>query len=131
MGHTPNYASARLVSRGTKRTCAEADCGERFYDLNKAPMVCPYCGAAFVPLAEVPLKSRARSGAHHYRLEAPPPVADKADAEEVHREDVDFVETVSVDDADENSVPDGLLDSDDDGDEAPKADRKAVISDDN
>lgn len=27
---------------GEKRTCLQ--CGERFYDLQKDPMVCPYCG---------------------------------------------------------------------------------------
>lgn len=31
--------------RGTKRTCQS--CGERFYDLNRDPVVCPLCHAAF------------------------------------------------------------------------------------
>lgn len=32
-------------ARGTKRTCQS--CGERFYDLNRDPVVCPLCHAAF------------------------------------------------------------------------------------
>ncbi len=28
---------------GTKRTCES--CGERYYDLNRRPAVCPHCGA--------------------------------------------------------------------------------------
>jgi hypothetical protein len=33
--------------RGLKRTCQDDDCGVRFYDLNKATIACPVCGAAF------------------------------------------------------------------------------------
>ncbi len=39
---------------GLKRTCQS--CGVRFYDLGRAPIVCPKCGAAFD--AEVTQKSR-------------------------------------------------------------------------
>ena len=39
---------------GTKRHCQS--CGENYYDLNKSPIVCPHCKAAFDP--EVLLKSR-------------------------------------------------------------------------
>ena len=34
-------------ARGTKRTCQNDDCGERFYDLNKDPMTCPICGSVY------------------------------------------------------------------------------------
>lgn len=33
--------------RGLKRTCQDEACGVRFYDLNKATIACPVCGAAF------------------------------------------------------------------------------------
>jgi uncharacterized protein (TIGR02300 family) len=34
---------------GTKRQCQS--CGAKFYDLNKDPILCPKCGAAFVAVA--------------------------------------------------------------------------------
>ncbi|MCP8940573.1 TIGR02300 family protein [Alsobacter sp. SYSU M60028] len=34
---------------GTKRHCQS--CGAKFYDLNKDPIICPKCGAAFVAAA--------------------------------------------------------------------------------
>lgn len=37
---------ATKQARGTKRTCQS--CSGRFYDLDKAPITCPLCGAAYV-----------------------------------------------------------------------------------
>jgi uncharacterized protein (TIGR02300 family) len=34
-------------ARGTKRTCQNSDCGSRFYDLNRDPIVCPICEARY------------------------------------------------------------------------------------
>lgn len=39
-------------ARGLKRTCQNAECNSRFYDLGRAQIVCPACGAAFHPPAE-------------------------------------------------------------------------------
>jgi uncharacterized protein (TIGR02300 family) len=36
---------ATKLARGTKRTCQS--CEERFYDLEKAPILCPHCGAKY------------------------------------------------------------------------------------
>ena len=33
-------------ARGTKRTCQS--CDERFYDLDRNPIICPHCGSAYV-----------------------------------------------------------------------------------
>jgi uncharacterized protein (TIGR02300 family) len=33
--------------RGTKRTCQNGECGARFYDLNRSPVVCPICGTKY------------------------------------------------------------------------------------
>lgn len=41
-------------SRGTKRTCQSAECGSRFYDLNRNPIVCPICGSVY-EIASSPL----------------------------------------------------------------------------
>jgi uncharacterized protein (TIGR02300 family) len=35
-------------ARGTKRSCQNPECGSRFYDLNRDPIACPLCGAAYV-----------------------------------------------------------------------------------
>lgn len=34
-------------ARGTKRTCQSSECGARFYDLNRDPIVCPICGTIY------------------------------------------------------------------------------------
>jgi hypothetical protein len=31
------------AERGTKRTCQNPECGSRFYDLSRDPIVCPIC----------------------------------------------------------------------------------------
>lgn len=38
---------ATKQARGTKRTCQSEDCGSRFYDLNRNPIVCPICGSIY------------------------------------------------------------------------------------
>jgi uncharacterized protein (TIGR02300 family) len=35
-------------ARGTKRTCQNSECGSRFYDLNRDPIICPVCRSAYV-----------------------------------------------------------------------------------
>lgn len=35
-------------ARGTKRTCQNPDCGERFYDLGRDPIICPICQSNYV-----------------------------------------------------------------------------------
>lgn len=39
---------ATKAARGTKRTCQNQDCGARFYDLNRDPIVCPMCETPYV-----------------------------------------------------------------------------------
>ncbi|MGC2079007.1 MAG: TIGR02300 family protein [Xanthobacteraceae bacterium] len=69
---------------GTKRLCAS--CGAKFYDLNKDPIRCPKCGAAYeVVVATRPVRSQA----------APrPQVPEEAPAPEPQE-----VETVSLEEA--------------------------------
>jgi uncharacterized protein (TIGR02300 family) len=35
------------AERGTKRTCQNAQCGARFYDLNRDPATCPICQTVY------------------------------------------------------------------------------------
>jgi uncharacterized protein (TIGR02300 family) len=39
---------ATKQDRGTKRTCQSSECGSHFYDLDRTPIACPICGAAYV-----------------------------------------------------------------------------------
>jgi uncharacterized protein (TIGR02300 family) len=41
------------AERGTKRTCRNPECGARFYDLNRDPILCPMCQTVF-ELAPLP-----------------------------------------------------------------------------
>ena len=38
---------AKKADRGTKRTCQNASCGARFYDLARDPITCPVCGTVY------------------------------------------------------------------------------------
>jgi uncharacterized protein (TIGR02300 family) len=67
---------------GSKRHCQS--CGAKFYDLNKDPIICPRCGAAFMAAA-VAGRSRAE------------PVAARAVEEEEIEPEVAGPEMVSLD----------------------------------
>ncbi len=74
---------------GTKRLCA--NCGAKFYDLNKDPIHCPKCDAVYVV---APVVSRARP-------EQAPTVAPRAaPVEEVAAAEPQEIETVSLEEAD-------------------------------
>jgi uncharacterized protein (TIGR02300 family) len=73
---------------GTKRLCG--NCGAKFYDLSKTPIVCPKCETVFV-VAPVTSRSRPEPPA---AARAPVPVPEEvvpetADAEFVSLEDAD------------------------------------------
>lgn len=77
---------AAIRKRGTKQTCDSDDCGRRFYDLNKTPMACPYCGSADIAplIVAVDITTYVPRGkAKPYRFErvAPAPVEEVAAAE--------------------------------------------------
>ncbi len=38
---------ATKQARGTKRTCQSNECGARFYDLGRDPIICPICGTVY------------------------------------------------------------------------------------
>ena len=46
--------SAAIDARGLKRLCSE--CGSRFYDFNKRPIICPSCETEFT--GEMKVKGR-------------------------------------------------------------------------
>jgi uncharacterized protein (TIGR02300 family) len=44
---TKGWLMATNKERGTKRTCQNGECGARFYDLNRSPILCPICGSKY------------------------------------------------------------------------------------
>ena len=90
--------SAALDARGLKRVCVE--CGIRFYDMNKRPIVCPSCGTEFTGIEKI--KGRKP------RAATPDPVVKEKedqtrvlndDDEDDIVEDDSGVEEISLDDA--------------------------------
>jgi len=87
--------------RGTKRTCQNPECGSRFYDLNRDPIVCPICSTLYAlpaaPDAEAAAapamaEKRARPGMKKavYPVEGiKPPDAPDAEGEEEVLADVE------------------------------------------
>lgn len=96
--------------RGTKRTCQSNQCGERFYDLNRNPIICPICGTNYVIASSPPRREEIAE-------KKPVPVAQPADdtaeegADVISLEDADA--EVGGDDADDTF----LEESDDSGDD--------------
>jgi uncharacterized protein (TIGR02300 family) len=74
------------AERGTKRTCQNPECGSRFYDLNRDPIVCPICEAAYVPsMSANAMSSAAEEKAARKPAKKPafvPPVAKVPEAAE-------------------------------------------------
>ena len=73
---------------GTKRICP--NCGSKYYDLNRSPIICPKCGTRF-EVAAAPARSRA----------AAKPVPAEVDTEIEAKEPV---EIVSLEEADEEAA---------------------------
>jgi uncharacterized protein (TIGR02300 family) len=80
------------ADRGTKRTCQNPECGSRFYDLNRDPIVCPICSSEYVltaspaagPAAAAEKKPRAAMKKSVYPVEGiKPPDAPEAEGDEV------------------------------------------------
>jgi uncharacterized protein (TIGR02300 family) len=74
---------------GTKRLCG--NCGAKFYDLSKDPIICPKCHTV-LELAAVSSRSRPDSAAAHAAAPAPEEeavVPETAEAEFVSLEDAD------------------------------------------
>ena len=121
--------SAVADVRGLKRICG--DCGVRFYDLNKRPIICPSCGTEFD--GEIKVKARrGRSAAVPEDTAMKPAEAEaikaKAsdDDDELEEEDhgaeivsLEDLETVEKSADDDAKVPDLNAESADDDDDMP------------
>lgn len=97
--------------RGVKRQCQGEDCGTPFYDLNREPIACPNCGAAYVPPPVVEFKKSDYGRRPTYKL-----------IKEVEKPDLPVAEAASEDD--EAGIE---IEADDDGD---KVDNLLEVDDD-
>jgi uncharacterized protein (TIGR02300 family) len=89
---------------GIKRVCP--NCGTKYYDLNRSPIVCPRCGTVF----EATTVARARPQA---AAKPAPPVVEEEAAE--------APETVSLEQADEEAADSGQVKVDADDEEAEES----------
>jgi uncharacterized protein (TIGR02300 family) len=87
--NTVSDKAAIKLERGAKRTCQNPECGSRFYDLNRDPIICPICNTAFViatqPASEIPVRSFARP------YKKPPPFVPNEPKQKVPTEDVEQI----------------------------------------
>ncbi|MEQ1670407.1 MAG: TIGR02300 family protein [Hyphomicrobium sp.] len=71
---------ATKQARGIKRSCQS--CDERFYDLEKTPILCPHCGAKYViassPAALAALQAEEKAARNRVKKA---PVAEEVDGE--------------------------------------------------
>jgi hypothetical protein len=115
MSQTARKHAPVSVVRGAKRLCENDDCSRAFYDLNRTPAECPYCGSAttsgVVVRHEFEMAARQAKG-KSYRLVEPAPVTRQADVDE----------EVAADDAAVNMPPDVLIDVDEEDAEATTED---------
>ena len=79
--------------------CICAGCNERFYDLKRAPPICPKCGAEYT----APKPKAPRSLRSNLESRAVAPKADLASADEAVEDDED-IEPVDTDDDDDDAA---------------------------
>ena len=84
------------AERGTKRTCQNPECGSRFYDLGRNPIVCPICESVYeLAMSANSMSAAAEEKAARKPAKKPafvPPAAAKADAPEAEGEDLVVIE---------------------------------------
>ncbi len=70
----------KLAARGMKRTCQ--NCEERFYDLEKQPILCPHCGTKYTiassPAALAALQAEEKAARNRVKKA---PIAEEVDSE--------------------------------------------------
>ncbi len=96
------FEGVRSMSKGLKRICM--NCGARFYDLDKTPIICPSCETEFT--GEIKVKSRRGRTATEEIIPVKEAEVKKPEVEEKEDEDIDDIDAdddiVSLDDVDED-----------------------------
>lgn len=98
---------------GTKRRCLS--CAVSFFDLNRSPVVCPKCGAAFqiVEYARSRPKWSPSFPVANKRPGADPIVAESAEPEPEPAEDEDEENVIPANDDDDNELDEDVKAEDD------------------
>jgi uncharacterized protein (TIGR02300 family) len=122
----PEEASMPKAEWGVKRTCP--NCDERFYDLQREPIICPECGATFA------IDDHGKVSATRERR-APAPVVEEEDTlideEEVEDEDDEETDEPLLADEDEEEDEAGpVLSDEDEGEEEVAFKEGGLIEDD-
>jgi len=86
---------AKKQARGTKRTCQSSECGARFYDLDRTPIVCPICGTIYELASSPRLAAALAEEKPQRKVKKPEAVA--AAAEDVEVPDIDADDTIEAD----------------------------------
>ncbi len=88
--------------RGTKRTCQNNECGARFYDLSRNPILCPICGSKYAiahsPTAAAAAAVAEEKAARKVKKPVFEPVAGEPEAEEA-------LVDVEADETEEDATP--------------------------
>jgi uncharacterized protein (TIGR02300 family) len=63
--------AAIKAQRGTKRRCQNPECGSRFYDLNRDPIICPVCNTVYQIAVQPPPQAHARPAPRPVKKPAP------------------------------------------------------------
>jgi len=100
-------------ARGTKRTCQNDECGSRFYDLNRDPVVCPICDSEYV-IATAPPPAPVPEPVKEEEKEKPATATKDGDDALDAAESIEDIEEADDDDDDDN---DTFLATDDDSDD--------------
>lgn len=79
---------ASKAARGVKRTCQSDECGARFYDLNRDPIICPICGSIY----EIASNPAAAAAAAAAEAKAAARKAKKPDIADADSDDLPAVE---------------------------------------
>lgn len=101
--------TAALDARGLKRICM--NCGTRFYDMNKRPVVCPSCETEFT--GEIKVKTRrSRAAAVNDPIKeekaAAAPAKDQTEDSDIEEKDEDTISLQDVDDGSEDDEDEDL-----------------------
>jgi uncharacterized protein (TIGR02300 family) len=103
---------------GTKRICVS--CSTRFYDLTKAPAVCPKCGTE-QPMEQPRPRRTGGNVAEEKRIKKPLPVPDDADVEVEATEDAEEDVLEDTSDLEDDADPLGAdIEVEPDADEAER-----------
>ena len=104
---------ATKQARGTKRTCQSNECGARFYDLSRNPIICPICGSKYA-IAHSPTAAAAVAQEEKAQRKVKKPEFEPAAAEAEAEEALVDVDTDEADEAGGEEADETFLEEEED-----------------